>query len=116
MSLELQLVLMALVAYRLSRLLVEDEFPPIKWFRDKLTTPYESPADSEIRRTTKVPYWMAYLISCTWCVSVWTSGAVVLVTSLTMGVPAPFLVWLALAAVAGLISHAEDFCIRPDNG
>lgn len=109
MSVELTLILMTLTTYRLARFLVDDEFPPMKWIREKLTGPYATPPDSEARRTTRVPYWLAYLFTCPWCMTVWTSGLVTLLVAVTVGIPAPLLVWLAVAAAAALISHFEDY-------
>jgi hypothetical protein len=112
MSPTLLLVCMSLASYRLARLLTIDTFPPIQWVRDRLTYPYTQPQDSEARRITRVPYWLAYLVMCMWCMPVWTAGAVTIATALTIGVDAPLLVWLAVAAIASLISHVEDFLTR----
>lgn len=112
MPLEVLLLCMSLTSYRLARLITIDTFPPIEWVRSKLTYPYTQPQDSEARRSTRVPYWLAYLATCMWCMPVWTSGGVTIAVALTVGVPAPLLVWLAVAAVASLISHAEDYFTR----
>lgn len=102
-------ILMSLASYRIARFIVDDEFPPMKWIRDKITGPYAAPLDSPERRDTKVPYWLAYLFTCPWCMTVWTAGLVTLLVAATVGVPAPLLVWLAVAAAAALISHFEDY-------
>jgi len=112
MSTEVLLVLMTLVTYRTAKLLTEDDFPPLLWLRKKLTDPYTPQADDRTRRETKVPYWLAYLWTCMWCMPVWTSAVVTSLTALTIGVPAPLLVWLAIAAGASLISHLEEFLTR----
>ena len=112
MSTEVLLVVMTLVTYRTAKLLTEDEFPPLLWLRKKLTDPYATSPDDPVRRTTRVPYWLAYLWTCMWCMPVWTSAVVTGLTALTIGVPAPFLVWLAIAAGASLISHVEEFLTR----
>lgn len=114
MSIGLTVILMTLCAYRLSHLLVDDEFPPIKWLRDKFTFPYTLPQTDERRRRTRVPYWLAYLWTCNWCMTVWTSGGVTVLTWLVLGLPAPLLVWGGVAAGAALISHVENYLIRPD--
>lgn len=112
MSTEMLLLVMTLVTYRTAKLLTEDSFPPLLWLREQITKPYESPADDPIRRTTRVPYWLAYLWTCMWCMPIWTSAVVTGLTALTIGVPAPLLVWLAVAAGASLISHLEEFFTR----
>lgn len=50
---------------------------------------------------------LATLLECPWCMSAWAGGAVVLVTSQIVSVPAPFLVWIAASAVTGLTANAE---------
>lgn len=114
MSTSLIIVLMSLTSYRLSRLLVHDVFPPLAWLRDKFTGPYEVLPGAE-PQPTWVPYWLAYLWTCTWCMSVWTSAGVTALTWLTIGLPAPLLVWGGVATGAALLSHLEDFFTRPDN-
>jgi hypothetical protein len=47
-----------------------------------------------------------------WCMPIWTSAIVTGITALTIGVPAPLLVWLGIAAGASLISHLEEFFTR----
>ncbi len=102
-------LLASLASYRIARFIVDDQFPPMKWLRDKFTDPYAAPLDSPERQATKVPYWLAYLFTCPWCMTVWTAGLVTLLVAVTVGVPAPLLVWPAVAAVAALISHLEDY-------
>lgn len=112
MSPEFLFFLMTLVTYRTAKLLTEDAFPPLLALREAITRPYSSAPDDPIRRTTKVPYWLAYLWTCMWCMPVWTSAFVTGLTALTIGVPAPLLMWLAVAAGASLISHLEEFLTR----
>lgn len=114
MSSGLIIVLMVLSSYRLARLLVHDAFPPIAWLRDKFTGPYER-APGDPHRVTRVPYWLAYLWTCMWCMTVWTAGGVTVLVWLTIGLPAPLLVWGGVATGAALLSHLEDFFTRPDN-
>jgi hypothetical protein len=106
---------MMLTAYRVARLLVHDEFPPVKWLREKFTGPYTLPQGDPRRGTTRVPYWLAYLWTCTWCMTVWTAGGVTLLTWLITDLPLPLLVWGAVSAGAALLSHLEDFTVRDDS-
>lgn len=50
---------------------------------------------------------LATLLECPWCFGAWAGGAVVLVTSQIVSVPVPFLVWIAAAAVTGLLGNYE---------
>lgn len=50
---------------------------------------------------------IAYLLECPWCMSAWVGGAVVLVASQVVSVPAPFLVWIAASTITGLIGNLE---------
>lgn len=60
-----------------------------------------------VRRAKWSPYWLAELITCPWCVSGWLSAAVVAAVALTVGVPAPVLVWGAVWAGAALLASRE---------
>lgn len=91
----LVVVLMVLATYRLTRLVVADEFPPVKTFRER----FEARHDNSL----------GYLVGCPFCVSVYAAGLVTFVTWLALtlfdtfrpGLPVPVLVW---AGVAGAVS------------
>lgn len=100
--------LVALTSYRLTRLLVVDNFPPILWLRTKLTGDDEL----DVPPASWVPFWLEYLAGCYWCVSVWVSGAITLVVSLASDLPYPLLVWGGAAAVAPWLSHTEEYLKR----
>lgn len=101
-------VLLALTSYRLTRLLVVDNFPPILRVRELLT------GDEETNRPAAswVPWWLEYLAGCYWCVSVWVSGLVTLAVTLASDLPYPLLVWGGVAALAPWLSHLEEFLTR----
>jgi hypothetical protein len=100
--------LLVLTAYRVTRLLVVDNFPPVRWLRTTLT------GDDEIgtRAASWVPWWLEYLAGCYWCVSVWVSGLLTLAVALTSGLPYPLLTWGGVAALAPLVSHVEEYLTR----
>jgi hypothetical protein len=106
----LQFALLALVTYRVTRLLVVDNFPPILWVRDRLA----GDEDDGVEPAEWVPDWLSYLAGCYWCMSVWVSGAVTLAVALTAEVSYPLLVWGGVAAVAPLIQHVEKYLTRDD--
>lgn len=126
------LILLVLTAYRLTRLVVRDTFPPVLWARDRLAggwrnlTPGEQEAYAAtpektafikameldksdlrrryVRRKAWSPHWLAELITCPWCASAYVSGAVVAVTDITYGLPAPWLTGVAVWAGSSLLA------------
>lgn len=87
--------LVCLTSYRLTRLLVRDEFPPIEVQRARVEARWGEHS------------WQAYLARCPWCMGVWASGAVTFATWLAVGLTVPVLAWGAAAAVTGLLSALE---------
>lgn len=87
--------LIALTSFRITRLLVKDEFPPIAVQRARVSARWGD--DS----------WQAYLSQCPWCAGVYVSGLVTLVTWLAVDLAVPFLVWGAAAAVTGLLASVD---------
>lgn len=59
------------------------------------------------RRVSWSPYWLAELITCPWCAGGWLSGALVLVTWLTIGVPYPLLAWFAVWAAGSWLASRD---------
>lgn len=96
------LVVMSLVAYRVTRLVVSDTFPPVQWLRDTLV------GADEVKLVGTKWEWFGELITCYWCASFWIAGATVLVTNLFTSVQLPFLMWWAVAAVAAFTAYVED--------
>lgn len=86
----LLLVLMALAAWRLTHLIVEDDFPPIRWARDRISA--------------HGPEWLGDLVTCTWCAGVWVAAAVTATVDWQVGVRWP---WLTFGAVAALVPIVE---------
>lgn len=122
----LLLLVMSLAVYRLTRLVVEDVFPPVLWLRDRLAGGWRPLAGGEtyrdddlsyqvidevphrfVRRWRWVPQWIADLISCPWCASGWVALAVTAGVWAAVGLPVPLLVWLAVWAVGALIASQE---------
>ena len=60
-----------------------------------------------VRRSKYSPYWLAELVSCPWCVSGWLAAALTLAVALTIGVPAPVLVWGAVWGASALLASRE---------
>lgn len=87
------LVLMALTSARVTRLIVADAFPPVARLRSRLAAPGG---------------WRAYLLACPWCMGAWVAGLVTVVTEAWYGLPAPLLVWPAVAWVSGWLGVVEQ--------
>lgn len=128
------LVVLTLTAYRATRLLVRDTFPPVLWLRDRLaggwrplteperqvirqsdthldvpfvTTDIHGVTNRWVEKSKRSPYWLAELITCPWCASAYVSGALVLVTDLTYGLPVPWLMGGAVWAGAAVLASRE---------
>lgn len=93
MALWLLLLVLALGTYRVTRLLVKDDFPPVRIPREW------------IKRHG--PEWAAELATCPWCVSGWVSMAAVAAAAHYGSVPLPVLCWPAVWGVAAWIAHHE---------
>lgn len=89
----LLLLVLTLGTYRITRLLVKDDFPPIRAPREW------------IKRHG--PEWTAELVTCPWCVSGWVSMAAVAAAAHYGNVPLPVLCWPAVWAGAAWIAHHE---------
>ena len=94
----LLVALAALTAARLTRLIVRDEFPPIRWARNRLVD--------------KGPEWLVDLATCVWCCSGWVSIGVVALLWLAPGVATPMLtagaVWALASTAAWWQGRVED--------
>lgn len=86
-------VILVLASYRLTRLITTDEWPPSRWFRDKVVARY-GPQSTP-----------AYLVTCPWCMGAWVAALVVLATSLWRPVPLPVLWWAAISSLVGLMAE-----------
>lgn len=122
--------LLTACAYRATRLIVKDTFPPVLWLRDRLAGGWRPLTDKEWEQTrdtskpalfqpkdiegkgacrylTRVkwsPFWLAELISCPWCASAYISGALVGITDCVVGIQWPWLMGGAVWAGGSLLA------------
>jgi hypothetical protein len=91
------IVLVCLATYRVTRLICQDSFPPLRGLRERV-----------LRRWGELS-WQFYLSTCMWCVSVYVGGLVTWLSWLLLrdGLAAPLLVWPVASAVTGLIAVIE---------
>jgi hypothetical protein len=115
-------VLLALATFRTTRLLIKDEFPPVKWPRDKILNWLDPDDDWKIEWLAKrnlageklvdppdghlgaLGRTIAYLMTCPWCASVWVAAGATYIATLFTSVQLPWLMWPAVAGVSGLLS------------
>jgi len=89
----LLLLVLAFGTYRITRLIVRDDFPPVArpraWIADR------------------GPEWLGELVTCPWCASGWIAMGAVAAAAWTVGLPAPVLCWPAVWGAAAWIAHHE---------
>lgn len=106
------LVVEMLCAYRLTRLVVADSFPPVEraraWIVKRYTTETPNPDGS----VTIEPGWLAELVDCPYCAGVWVSALVVGVATWaapwSQSIVLTLMEIAAVAAVAGNLSSWLD--------
>lgn len=126
----LLVTLMVLAVFRLTRLVVNDDFPPVLWLRDrfvggwrKLTTDEiasmkyttdrpdvvegDGPKMRYVAKWRWVPNWISDLLSCPWCASGWIALGVTVGVAFTVGVPAPLIVWPAVWGGGALLASRQ---------
>lgn len=107
------LVVLSLATFRLTRLVVRDDFPPIAWAREKIqrARPPVAQRSMVVRWDGNGSFnlefydeqssehwrfwWLGELLSCYWCASAYVAGALTALATLTVSVPTPWLMWLA---------------------
>lgn len=128
--------LMVLAVFRLTRLVVNDDFPPVLWLRDRLVGGWRPLTEKEwaavrdrdtvtafkvqdvdhghgpvgsryLTRARWVPQWLADLLSCPWCASGWIALGLTVGVALTVGVPAPLIVWPAVWGGGALLASRQ---------
>lgn len=95
----LLLLLLGLCTWRATRLVTRDSFPPIRWARDRVEQ--------------HGPEWLADLVTCHFCASVWLAAGITAATDLFVSVPRPLLMFGSAAAIGALIADHEN---RKDEG
>lgn len=97
MTLAVGLVMLA--TFRLTRFVVDDTFPPMRWLRDRI-------AFRARKQGHRVADFFDELITCPWCASIWIAAGVTWATDrlLAGGLTAPVLVALAASGITGIIA------------
>ena len=114
MSEWLLVALICLATFRVTRLVIQDTFPPIGVPRDHLLNWWEPDGDWIADHPKASPHWGAlgrslrYLLTCPWCMSPWVGAGVYYIATRFPGVARPFLIVAAASAVTGLIARNLD--------
>ncbi len=92
-----------LAAYRLTRLVGEDQLPPLPKLRERLTRPVMGEDDWEFGRPT-----LAYFLSCPFCLGFWV-GLAVYIAWLSASTPTLYAMTpFAISGAVGLIAKNLD--------
>lgn len=84
-----------------------DDEPFITHPKLGILTLIDGQANRHVMRSRRSPYWLAELVSCPWCVSGWLAAALTAAVALTVGIPAPVLVWGAVWGASALLASRE---------
>lgn len=102
---------MILAIWRLTRLLVVDELPPVRavreWFIKTFAT--ISPDGDMVggKRFGWLGHAIAYIWTCQWCMSVYVGGAVWWAADWRLSVPFPWLIIALGSGLSGLLAMVE---------
>ena len=103
--------LLAVMIWRVTRLLVQDQFPPVRaireWFIRTWGVVDPDGAITGGRRLGGIGYAVAYLWTCPWCMSVWVAAGTVAVADWRLSVPLPWLVAGLGAGLSGVLAWVE---------
>lgn len=103
---------LVVASWRLQRLLVKDEFPPVRWFRERvIRTMADTAADGSLtagRRFGQPGLAVAYVFTCYWCMSFYTGLVVWGLTDWRLSVPYPWLIVAMGSALSGVMGWVEE--------
>lgn len=114
MPLWLVYALVALTTFRVTRLVIEDTFPPLGVPRTWLINWWDPDEDWIAEHPKAAAHWGAlgrslrYLFSCPWCMSVWVGAGVIYGFTLFVSVPLPWAALAVASAATGLLANLED--------
>lgn len=97
--------------WRTSRLLVKDDFPPVRVVRDWSIRTFGivGPSGELVggRHLGGIGYTVAYIWTCSWCMSVWVGAGLVALADWRLSVPFPWLIVAAGSGLSGLLGMVE---------
>lgn len=98
-----RLAVQAAAAYRITRLIQEDQLPPLPWLRQRMNDAMVA-AVPPGRLSTE----LVYMVNCPWCLGFWVSVAVLAADAIAPRVWRPLATALALSAAVGLARTKLD--------
>ena len=130
------LAALSLATFILTKLVVDLDFPPVLWLRDRVVGGWRPLTLAETdrlqrsiatkgagvpwkwqefdgerhvwaERTPWIPLFFAELMSCPWCVSAWLSAGLVTGTWAVAGLPVPLLLWPSTWALGALLAQHD---------
>jgi hypothetical protein len=104
----LLVVLTVITIHRVTRLVVADEIPIVKVPRDRAVDWLDPLTPGRRAPWGGFGKSVAYLLTCPWCMSVWTGAVIVFVVCHVTNLPVPVLVWAAASSVTGWAASAES--------
>ena len=108
------IALIFLATHRVTRLVIEDTFPPLGVPRAHVINWWDPDFEWLDTHPHARPHWGAlgrslrYLFSCPWCMSMWVGAGLIYGVTWFTSVPLPVLVWLGASSVTGLLATYED--------
>ena len=105
------IVLLIVATWRGTRLLVKDDLPPVRLLREWFIHTFGAVDGLGKlvggRRWGLVGYSIAYVWTCSWCMSVWVGVALVALADWRLSVPYPWLIVAAGSGLSGLLGMLE---------
>lgn len=104
-----RLVVQAAAAYRVTRLIQEDQLPPLPWLRQRMNgAAVRRGEKDELSAADLLAAELTYMVNCPECLGFWVSAAVLLADVLVPRLWRPLATALALSAAVGLARTKFD--------
>lgn len=90
-------VILILGTFRVTRFVVEDDFPPVLALRRRVALARRMKDVQPLRGETFCDFWwLGQLVTCGWCASGWLSLGMIGLAWIWISIPLPVFTWLAV--------------------